>query len=627
MPISFSSPTNRDARARGAGVTAVLGPTNTGKTHLAIERMLGHSSGMIGLPLRLLAREVYNKMRRAGRRRRGRADHRRGEDQARRIRASGSRPSRRCRATSTSPSSPSTRSSSAPISSAATSSPTACSTGAAARRRCCSAPPPCGRSSRSCCPARNVVTPAAPVAAHLRGREEDHPPAAPHRHRRLLGRRGLRHRRADPPPARRRRGGARLALAAHAQRPGRALPVRRRRLSGRHRRHRHGPQSRRRSRRLRLRPQVRRLSVPPAQPGRVRPDRRPRRPRHARRHLRHHRPLPAVRDDLVQALESHRSSRSRCCSGATPTLDFSSLGALQASLAEAPTEHGLTRAPVAEDILVLDHAARDDDVRGMATTPEAVARLWDVCQVPDYRKIAPATHAELVVTLFGFLMRDGTIPTTGSPARSRSPTTPTATSTRSPTASPISAPGPSRPTGRTGSPIPTIGRGVTRAIEDKLSDALHERLTDRFVDRRTSVLMRRLRENTMLETEITQDRRSGGRRPRHRPARRLPLHARGAVGAAPRPRRSRAPPRRRSPARSTRAQARLATGVRRPVRAGRPTARSAGRASRSASSSAGRRGAEAARAHPRRRASDRRLARRRAGAARPLAQGPCREAA
>src|SRR5712672_4442353 len=62
MPISFSSPVARDSRARGAGVTAVLGPTNTGKTHLAIERMLAHSSGIIGLPLRLLAREVYNKI-------------------------------------------------------------------------------------------------------------------------------------------------------------------------------------------------------------------------------------------------------------------------------------------------------------------------------------------------------------------------------------------------------------------------------------------------------------------------------------------------------------------------------------------------------------------------------------
>ena len=47
---------------RARRVTAVLGPTNTGKTHLAIERMLGHSSGIIGLPLRLLAREVYQRV-------------------------------------------------------------------------------------------------------------------------------------------------------------------------------------------------------------------------------------------------------------------------------------------------------------------------------------------------------------------------------------------------------------------------------------------------------------------------------------------------------------------------------------------------------------------------------------
>ena len=46
----------------GRGVTAVLGPTNTGKTHYAIERMVAHSSGIIGLPLRLLAREVYTRV-------------------------------------------------------------------------------------------------------------------------------------------------------------------------------------------------------------------------------------------------------------------------------------------------------------------------------------------------------------------------------------------------------------------------------------------------------------------------------------------------------------------------------------------------------------------------------------
>ena len=51
-----------DAPMFGHNVKAVLGPTNTGKTHLAIERMLAHASGIIGFPLRLLARENYDRM-------------------------------------------------------------------------------------------------------------------------------------------------------------------------------------------------------------------------------------------------------------------------------------------------------------------------------------------------------------------------------------------------------------------------------------------------------------------------------------------------------------------------------------------------------------------------------------
>src|SRR5215472_10337246 len=50
------------ARGDASQLKAVLGPTNTGKTHLAVERMLGHASGMIGLPLRLLAREIYDRV-------------------------------------------------------------------------------------------------------------------------------------------------------------------------------------------------------------------------------------------------------------------------------------------------------------------------------------------------------------------------------------------------------------------------------------------------------------------------------------------------------------------------------------------------------------------------------------
>lgn len=44
------------------GPSAILGPTNTGKTFSAIERMLSYRSGIIGFPLRLLARENYDKV-------------------------------------------------------------------------------------------------------------------------------------------------------------------------------------------------------------------------------------------------------------------------------------------------------------------------------------------------------------------------------------------------------------------------------------------------------------------------------------------------------------------------------------------------------------------------------------
>src|ERR1700681_558417 len=115
--------------------------------------------------------------------------------------------------------------------------------------------------------------------------------------------------------------------------------------------------------------------------------------------------------ELVQALESHSFEPLRILQWRNSDLDFATIGALQATLAVTPEEAGLSRAPVGEDILVLEHAGRDDDVRSFATTRETVEPPWEVCQVPDYRKIAPATHAELVTTLYGFLMRDGRLPT------------------------------------------------------------------------------------------------------------------------------------------------------------------------------------------------------------------------
>ena len=133
----------------------------------------------------------------------------------------------------------------------------------------------------------------------------------------------------------------------------------------------------------------------------------------------------------------------------------------------------------------------------------AVERLWEVCQIPDYRKISPAAHAELVVTLYGFLMREGRISDDWFARQiAQADRTDGDIDTLSTRIAHIRTWtfAANRPDWLAD---PEHWQGVTRAVEDRLSDALHERLAERFVDRRTSVLMRRLRENTMLETEIT----------------------------------------------------------------------------------------------------------------------------
>ncbi|MGY3693819.1 ATP-dependent RNA helicase SUPV3L1/SUV3 [Bradyrhizobium sp. USDA 3240] len=206
--------------------------------------------------------------------------------------------------------------------------------------------------------------------------------------------------------------------------------------------------------------------------------------------------------ELVNALQNHTFDSVKMLQWRNAKLDFSSLGALQVSLALSPNHEALTRAPVAEDLRVLEHVARDAEVREFAHGAKAVERLWEACQVPDYRKLAPAAHAELVTTLYGFLMQKGRIPDAWFAAQvDQANRTDGDIDTLSGRIAQI----------RTWTFVanrpdwlydPDHWQGITRDLENKLSDALHERLTERFVDRRTSVLMRRLRENSVLNTEI-----------------------------------------------------------------------------------------------------------------------------
>lgn len=207
-------------------------------------------------------------------------------------------------------------------------------------------------------------------------------------------------------------------------------------------------------------------------------------------------------DELVDALQNHAFDSVKTLQWRNSRLDVSSLGALQVSLAQAPSHEALTRAPVAEDLRVLDHASRDEDVRELAQGPAAVERLWETCQIPDYRKVAPAAHAELVTTVYGFLMRQGRIPDDWFAAQiAQTDRVDGDIDTLSARIAQIRTWtfAANRPDWLAD---PDYWQKIARAVEDKLSDALHERLTERFVDRRTSVLMRRLRENTMLNTEI-----------------------------------------------------------------------------------------------------------------------------
>lgn len=210
--------------------------------------------------------------------------------------------------------------------------------------------------------------------------------------------------------------------------------------------------------------------------------------------------------DLIERLETHNFDPIRVLQWRNRNLSFASLDALQESLRQLPNEPRLTRARTADDVETLEALCRDREIVDMARSPAAVDRLWDICQVPDYRKISNASHAEMLGTLFKFLMTgDGLIPEDWFARQVAF-------------------------ADRTDGDIDTLANRIahirtwtfvsnrrdwlkdpehwqmrTREIEDALSDAMHERLTQRFVDKRTSALMKGMRDKEELSAEIGED--------------------------------------------------------------------------------------------------------------------------
>ncbi|WP_300296770.1 helicase-related protein [Ferrovibrio sp.] len=216
---------------------------------------------------------------------------------------------------------------------------------------------------------------------------------------------------------------------------------------------------------------------------------------------------PPLEPELIERIENHRFEPVQAARWRNPQLDFASINALVASLELPPPREGLVRGRDADDLLSLQALRGDAAVTERATRRDRVELLWQVCAIPDFAKDLADSHARLLTQIYVHLVdRDGRLPQDWVAGQLRN-------------------------IDRTDGDIDTLSQRLahirtwttvahragwledaqgwqdkTRGIEDRLSDALHEKLTERFVDRRTSVLSRGLAEDpASLNVQLGED--------------------------------------------------------------------------------------------------------------------------
>ncbi|MCY3878288.1 MAG: helicase-related protein [Rhodobacteraceae bacterium] len=202
------------------------------------------------------------------------------------------------------------------------------------------------------------------------------------------------------------------------------------------------------------------------------------------------------------AIEESRFRQLRKLQWRNSDLDFRSIASLLASLTLPSENPLLTRAREAEDITALRDISELAEIRDRVTRPADVRLLWDVCQVPDFRKISSHEHTELLRQIFVFLQDRGEIPAEWLESQVQR-------------------------IDRIDGDVDTLSRRIafgrtwtfvsqkvdwlsdidywrqrTRTLEDRISDALHASLTRRFVDRRISVLRNQLKRKENLLADV-----------------------------------------------------------------------------------------------------------------------------
>ncbi len=216
--------------------------------------------------------------------------------------------------------------------------------------------------------------------------------------------------------------------------------------------------------------------------------------------------LEGLDPEIVEAVESHRFDPLERLYWRNSRLDFGSPGLLLRSLEVRPKLPGLVLAREADDQMALQALSKLPEIADRATSPGRVRLLWEVCQIPDFRKVMSDTHARLLGQIYGHLTS----------AEGRLPADWVANQMQQL----------DRPDGdidmlmsriahiRTWTYITHRGDWLSaashwqeraRTIEDRLSDALHDRITQRFVDRRSAVLVKRLSEAGDLLASVGSD--------------------------------------------------------------------------------------------------------------------------
>ena len=210
-------------------------------------------------------------------------------------------------------------------------------------------------------------------------------------------------------------------------------------------------------------------------------------------------------EDVVEAITENRFIPVKKLFWRNSRLQFGTTKALISSLEKHTENEWLTRVRESEDLGALKSLVEDTEIQARASDGGSVRLLWDVCQIPDFRSISNSEHSDLLGTIYNYLHEKGQIPQEWLAQQINRIDKSTGD---------IDALSKRLAYIRTWTYVSqrkdwledqSHWRDETRAVEDRLSDALHVALTQRFVDRRTSILMRRLKQKESLVADVNKD--------------------------------------------------------------------------------------------------------------------------